>query len=167
MIRKTLDGPFRWVCLTLCMHVLTMGSVSQSTGKEHSVFYARLLSRPAKTLHKTLLSLFNDCETIACGVLVWCCHVYPPNSTEVLGLGGFFWTQVMNTVEAVKSANSCMEMQPDSPNCQRVWESPSVHAFGLWCGWEQSEPMLSVFHFCPHSHFILTKSIWRRLRGGL
>lgn len=54
-----------------------------------------------------------------------------------MGPGGFFWTQVMNTVEAVKSANSCMEMPPDSPNCQRVWEPPSVHATGLWRGRKQ------------------------------
>lgn len=90
-------------------------------------------------------------------------------NSQVWGLGGFFWTQVMNTVEAVKSANSCMEMQPDSPNCQWVWESPSVHAFGLWCGWEQSRPVLHVSHFffSPQSSFRSTKSIWSRLIGGL
>lgn len=68
------------------------------------------------TLHRTLLSLFNDCETI---VECWCGAVKSVLTTtlnaEVWGLGGLFRTQVMNTVEAVKSANSCMEMSA-SPN---------------------------------------------------
>lgn len=70
------------------MHVLTMGPI-QSASKEHSVSFTRLPSRPAKTLFKTLLSLFHDGATIVCGVLVCCCHICPLNNTEALGLGFF------------------------------------------------------------------------------
>lgn len=34
--------------VTFCMHVFTMGSVSQKASEEHSEFFARLLRRLAK-----------------------------------------------------------------------------------------------------------------------
>lgn len=81
-------------------------------------------------------------------------------NTEVWGPGGFLWTHVMKTVEAVKSANSCMEMQSDSPKCQWVWEPLSVQTFVLRFGWEQKGSLLSVFHFFPNSYFNLMKYLW-------
>lgn len=103
-----------------------------------------------------------------CVVLMWRCQACPLNSTEYWSLGtwGPFWTRVMNTAEAVKSANSCMEMQSHSQNCQRVWESPSVHAFALCWGWEQPGSLLLVFNFATFM-FQFDKSIWTRLWGRL
>lgn len=90
---------------------------------------------------KPLLEFWDDAVTSVLSTTL---------KAKVWGLGGFFWTQVKYTVEAVKSANSCMVMQTDSPNYQSVTES--VHVFGLWCGWEQPGPLLSVFLTFAHVH---------------
>lgn len=145
-----------------CMCNLTLRSVRQST-------FSGLCQTAHKEKHYTKLCyLYLMKVWPLCVVLVWCCQVCPLNNTEYWSLGtwGLFWTRVMNTVEAVKSANSCMEMQSDSPNCQWVWESPSVHAFALWWGWEQLGSPLLVFNF-PTFMFQFDKPIWTRLRGSV
>lgn len=90
--------------------------VSKSAGEEHSVFFARLLSRPSKNIIQTLLSLFNDCETTVCGILVWCCQVCPLNTKcWSLGTWGLF---LDSSHEHSGSCQKCQQLHGDA-----VWLS--------------------------------------------
>ena len=89
-----------------------------------------------------------------CGALVWSCQVRPLSNTE-WDLGAFSglqsWTQCK--LSKVPTAAQRCSLTPQTANW--VWVCPSVHAFGLCCGWERSLLWVTAGHSnytCLHGH---------------